>query len=360
MPYARIVKQSEISNSYRVNKIKGTFDYQSNIVKNEFDVSIPIEKKEWQIGLIVGSSGSGKTTIAKELFADCYLFKGFQWSKASLVDDFPESCTAEEITKALNSVGLSCVPDWLKPFSVLSNGQKMRAELARLFFETEKTIIYDEFTSVVDRDVAKVTSSVIERYIRKNNKNFIAISCHRDIIDWLNPDWIYDTDKCEFEWRCLRRRPEIELKIRKGHHSEWRMFSKYHYLIASHNNSAKVFIAEINNMPVGFISLCYAPLTKIKTWRVHRLVVLPDYQGLGIGTTLLNFIGKYVTDQTKSRLLLVTSLAFLAKSLSKNKNWILARQGHYISNDTKCELAKQFKKSQSTSRYTYSLYYRDI
>lgn len=355
MPSARIVKQSEISNSFRVNKIKGTFDYSSDVVRNEFDVNIPIEGKEWNVGLICGCSGSGKTTIASELFKDYFLFKGLEWKEKSLVDDFPKGLDIDQITKALNSVGLSCVPDWLKPFNVLSNGQKMRAELARVFFETEKPIIYDEFTSVVDREVAKVTSSVIEKFIRKNNKKFIAVSCHYDIIDWLNPDWIYDTNSNEFKWRCLRRRPDITLKIRKAHHSEWKLFSRYHYLTADMNKSANCFIAEINNNPVGFICTAFAPFSKRRTRRISRLVVLPDYQGLGIGSRLLNFIGDYNKRNDNSATLLVTSLYFFAKSLSrKGTGWRLTRGSHYKNNS---DTFKEFKKTLSSSRFTWSFFY---
>ena len=355
MPSARIIRSSQISNSFRVNKIKGTFDYSDDVVTNEFNVNIPIDDKAWNIGLICGCSGSGKTTIAKELFSNFYLFNGFEWHGQSFVDDFPKELNVEQITKALNSVGLSCVPDWLKPFNVLSNGQKMRAELARVFFETTKPIVYDEFTSVVDRDVAKVTSTVIEKFIRKNNHKFIAVSCHYDIIDWLNPDWVYDTNKNEFSWRCLRRRPDIELKIRKAHHSEWRLFSRYHYLNSEINTSATCFIAETNGHPVGFICTTFAPFNKQRTRRVSRLVVLPDYQGLGIGTKLLNFIGEYNWNHDKSATLLVTSLYFFAKSLSKQgTGWRLTRGSHYIN---KSEHLKGFNRSASTNRFTWSFFY---
>jgi ATPase subunit of ABC transporter with duplicated ATPase domains len=114
------------------------FDLDVGVVKKEFDVQIPIENGEWNIGLIVGASGSGKTTIAKKLFANFDLFNGFDWSSSSLVDDFSQEFGAKEITEALSSVGFSSPPDWLKPFAVLSNGQKMRAELARVMLESKQ------------------------------------------------------------------------------------------------------------------------------------------------------------------------------------------------------------------------------
>ena len=127
------------------------FDINFDTVKKEFDVDIPIEDKPWNIGLIVGASGSGKTTIAKQVFKDYELFTGFDWSDRAVVDDFKEGLSAKHITESLSKAGFSSPPDWLKPFAVLSNGQKMRAELARLILESEKPVIYDEFTSVVDR-----------------------------------------------------------------------------------------------------------------------------------------------------------------------------------------------------------------
>ena len=106
----------------------------------------------------------------------------------------PDQMSAKQITEALSSVGFSSPPDWLKPFKVLSNGQKMRAELARLIAESNEPVIYDEFTSVVDRQVAQIGSAAIQKFIRRNNKQFIAVSCHYDIEQWLEPDWVYDVN----------------------------------------------------------------------------------------------------------------------------------------------------------------------
>jgi len=59
--------------------------------------------------------------------------------------------------------------------------------------------VIDEFTSVVDRNVAKAASVALVRYIKKNNiKNVVLSTCHRDILEWLEPDWVIDTDLGEY------------------------------------------------------------------------------------------------------------------------------------------------------------------
>ena len=98
-----------------------------------------------------------------------------------------------------NSVGFSSPPSWLKPYSVLSNGEKMRVDLANSLLQNKEIIIFDEFTSVVDRNIAKIGSYAISKAVRKQNKKFIAVSCHDDIIDWLEPDWVFCTNNMQFE-----------------------------------------------------------------------------------------------------------------------------------------------------------------
>ena len=44
---------------------------------------------EWHIGAIVGGSGTGKSTIAKELFGD-HIITGFEYKAKSVVDDIIE------------------------------------------------------------------------------------------------------------------------------------------------------------------------------------------------------------------------------------------------------------------------------
>lgn len=189
-----IIKKSDIEQTFRVAKVMSDFDVKIEHSNEQFNGCIELPEK-WNIGLIVGASGTGKTTIAKEIFNDCFV-NNFEYTHKSVIDDMPKNVSIDEIEKMFYSVGFGSVPSWLKPYNVLSNGEKMRVDLARALLEKDK-ICFDEFTSVVDRNVAQTACIAINKAIKKQNKQFIAISCHYDIIEWLQPDWIFDTNKMQ-------------------------------------------------------------------------------------------------------------------------------------------------------------------
>ena len=192
MPSFNIVRKNRPSYSFRISNVIGQFDIQPENYDEHFvgDITLP---NKWQIGVIFGNSGTGKTTIAKELFSSNYITQ-FTYKADNILDDMPKECSVKDITKIFNSVVFSSPPSWLKPYNVLSNGEKMRVDLARAILEQNKMIVFDEFTSVVDRNVAKIGSTAVQKAIRKSTKQFIAVTCHEDIIEWLEPDWVFNTN----------------------------------------------------------------------------------------------------------------------------------------------------------------------
>ena len=198
MPSFDIVKEVKPATTFRTANIISNFDLDVEHIHEHFAGNIDIEGKAWNVGLIVGGSGTGKSTIARECFPDAYASSGYQYSAAAVVDDMPKGKSIKEIEMAFTSVGFASPPSWLKPYSVLSNGEKMRVDLARNILDDKDVIVFDEFTSVVNREVAKTSSYAISKAVRKQGKKFIAVACHRDIIEWLEPDWIYDTDEKRF------------------------------------------------------------------------------------------------------------------------------------------------------------------
>ena len=191
-----ITRENIPNQTFRVASVIGKFDLQENRFIENFkgEINLP---KDWKVGLIVGNSGTGKTTIAKEMFNDFYI-TNYNWNNKSLIDDFPENLSVDEIVRTFNSVGFSTPMSWLKPYHVLSNGEKMRVDLARAILSDNELIVFDEFTSVVDRNIAKIGSLAIQKSIRKGDKKFIAVGCHFDIEEWLQPDWIFNTNTMSF------------------------------------------------------------------------------------------------------------------------------------------------------------------
>lgn len=292
MPGISILRESKIIRTPRVMQLEGVFDVapsQKSVEQWTVNLELP---QEWNVGLIVGPSGCGKTTIAHELFGE-YLVKDWKWSKdKSIVDDFSKSMSIKDITGLLSSVGFSSPPSWLRPFHVLSNGEQFRVNMARTLAENKDIAVVDEFTSVVDRTVAKIGSAAMQKTVRKRNQKFIAVSCHYDIAEWLEPDWMYQPATDEFTDGRLLRRPEIQLEIKRVHSSAWQLFRKHHYLNTSLNTSAVCFCAFWDGIPVAFTAVLHFPHPIRKnTKREHRTVCLPDYQGVGIGNAMSSYIG---------------------------------------------------------------------
>jgi ABC-type lipoprotein export system ATPase subunit len=201
------VKSWSKPESFRAQSVVGSFTLNDVKLQKHFKGSLPIEEDDWQIGVIVGRSGSGKSSIAKKLFLDDYI-TGFDYTQQCVLDDFPQGIETSEVTRLLCSVGFASPPDWLKSYSCLSQGEKMRVDIARALCLPKKLIVFDEFTSVVDREVAKIASYAISKAIRRQkDKKFIAVTCHYDVVDWLDPDWVFCTDTMEFDRKKGSGRP---------------------------------------------------------------------------------------------------------------------------------------------------------
>lgn len=208
MPSFDIVKKLDVKETYRVARVLSDFDMDKSKGNVHFKGEIEIPEN-WNVGLIYGASGTGKTTLVKELFPDAVVDE-FSWGEGSFLDDFQKDIPFEEISKTLYAVGMGSVPSWVRPFHVLSNGEKMRVTLARGLLERD-FFIFDEFTSVVDRQVAKVCSLAVSRYCKKHKKKFLAVSCHKDVIEWLEPDFTFCTDDYKQNFPLARTQKQTSL-----------------------------------------------------------------------------------------------------------------------------------------------------
>ena len=252
---------------------------------------MPDVPKDFSIGLIVGASGSGKSTLLKE-FGEV---KELKWDHTKAI--ISHFSTPDDAIERLQAVGLNSTPSWLRPFHVLSGGEKFRAELARTL---DNNCVIDEYTSVVNRHVAMSCSVALRRYVDRNKlKNIVIASCHDDIIPWLQPDWVFSTDDGSLTTRRLDR-PSISIGIYNCERHLWKTFAQHHYFNHDINPASRCYLAvwEPENIVIGFCATLPLPSGSLRNaWREHRTVILPDFQGLGLGPRFSNAIGDIMMDR---------------------------------------------------------------
>ena len=143
MPAVDFVVSSPVNRSVRARQVASMFDVpfpERSEVRWTGDV--PIEARPWSVGLIVGPSGAGKSSIMRQMFGD---MPDLKWSAASVVDDF--TAPLQEVTDACSAVGFNTIPAWLRPYHVLSNGERFRVDLARRLVEIPGVIVVDGATA---------------------------------------------------------------------------------------------------------------------------------------------------------------------------------------------------------------------
>ncbi len=329
-----ITLTSPIRETPRVQQVRGLFDLlPAADSRSTWTADLPVEQRPWNVGLLTGPSGCGKSTIARKLWPAQY--KAFDLSahgwaaEASILDGFPEGMSVKLITELLSSVGFSAPPAWLRPYAHLSTGQQFRVDIAHalahaLAQSPHPLVVLDEFTSVVDRTVARIGSAAIARTVRNHKLQFVAVTCHEDVIDWLQPDWVYEPAEGRFTWRLLQRRPAIRLHLVRCQASAWPLFAPHHYLSHTLNPSAICFLASWQGRPVAFSSWLPFFGGGKPARREHRTVVLPDYQGVGIGMAVSSTIASMWTVLGYRALSTTTHPAFIA-SRQRSPHWRMHR-----------------------------------
>ena len=329
MPSVDVVVSCPVYDSFRVQQVAGMFDVPlAEKATEKFAVELPSLEEPWDVGLIVGPSGSGKSTIAGQFYRS-ELYRGAEWPADNAVVDCFGELPVRQVVELFTAVGFSSPPSWVKPYQVLSCGEKFRCDLARALGRAQSAVgsgqwavkathdqtgsicranglepsreegalllptadrplptplvVFDEFTSVVDRNVARACSAAIAKGIRRGNIpcRFVAVTCHYDVAEWLEADWVLDMATGVLQRRRLRR-PSIQLEIHRCGLAPWKMFARHHYLSGGLAVGARCYLATWDGNPVTFCATLPV-ITKKNHRRFTRIVTLPDYQGMGIG-----------------------------------------------------------------------------
>ena len=285
------------SRSYRCARVRSMFNSPSGATF-ELDAELPLEQlASWRLGLIVGPSGSGKSSLGRLVFGRArhrfYEPGGQRWPRdVAIVDAIAPDGAFDDVTAALAAVGLGTVPSWLRPYHVLSTGERFRADLARIVSEAPPRIVIDEFTSVVDRQIAKVGALAFAKAWRRTGGQAVLLSCHYDIVEWVQPDWVYDTATGEFRGReGLQPRPPINLEITRTGWEHWPLFEPHHYLKLPRMPASCCYLGTVDGQPVAHVAVSSRPSGRGRLEaRACRLVIMPEWQGAGVGMRFLNHV----------------------------------------------------------------------
>jgi GNAT superfamily N-acetyltransferase len=334
-------------------QVEGMFDMSATAkAERSWSLELPLDEQPWSIGAFIGPSGSGKSTLMVEAFGAP---RQLEWrSDRAVVDEFDPELSVFDVTGALSSVGFSSPPAWLRPFETLSNGERFRAEMARVLLETgqDEIAVVDEFTSVVDRTVAQIASHAVAKYVRKAGQQLVVASCHFDIVDWLQPDWIYDTGAGAFTWRSLQRRPAVQLDVYRSTTAAWQWFRHHHYLSSTLAPGAQCFVALVEGLPAGFIGVLPMP-GRVGMRRASRAVVMPDFQGIGLGNWMIGYIGSLYRAQGYRYTATMSHPAFI-RSLARSHDWRMIRAPGQVAAPGRTSKLGRGKYATSRNRFTAS------
>jgi ABC-type glutathione transport system ATPase component len=178
-----ITKRVPVFQGYRAARVRSLFNVTA-AAGATFNATceLPLDEDTWQVGLVVGPSGSGKSSIGAAAWGGRGIHRGFTWGRSRpIIEEIAPECDFNHVAGALSAVGLGSAPAWLRPYHVLSTGEKFRAELARLLLANTRRLIIDEFTSVVDRQIARIGAAAFTKAWRRTpGRRVILLSCHRE------------------------------------------------------------------------------------------------------------------------------------------------------------------------------------
>lgn len=366
--------ESAVATSYRCTRAADALDI--DVAKKSVHELIIADVNlddDYRLGVIVGASGSGKTTLARSLWGEKCFDSRLDLARP-VIDQFPDAWSYDGCAQALGGMGLTSVPCWIRPAYTLSNGQRARAEAALqlAFVDDSGVIVLDEWTSVVDRTVAKVMSHCLAKYARRAQKKIVVCTCHYDVLDWLDADWILDCNRAQFIDRRLlqcaqrARTDTLTFDIRRVERRTWRDFAKYHYLSANlpgghietfglfHGANQIGFQCFANYVPHRRAKIASARGVRTRAreqMHSNRTVVHPDYAGFGLGIKLIDLTSAMMARDYDVRALF--SSAPVYRAMLRDPHW--AFDGEKRTVGTR-QVGSKLMRSEASLRHNVTMY----
>lgn len=295
--YIHINKEYIIEGNTNGALIAESFGIQGGYVNKIADITIP---KKFDVIYVTGESGSGKTTILKEImkhqnYCDYHISDEIKNKPIFLAGGVENQ---QETIGYLTSVGLSDATMWLNNYYMLSDSQQARFEIA-IKMMNQDIICVDEFLSTLDRKTALPVAYSIQKAIRRSNKKLIVTTAHSDLGDYLKPDITIYGKAFPSTWMVYEnvynnQNPILEdLSLKYVSKDDYRdcMLAELHYKGKYTGGTKEYLFAYYKDELIGLLVSTFNMHTNGR--RISRVVVHPSYRGCGVAKSLIQ---KYITD----------------------------------------------------------------
>jgi ABC-type lipoprotein export system ATPase subunit/GNAT superfamily N-acetyltransferase len=282
----------------RTSEVHDQFGIGLSSAQYEVVRKFVLDPKPGEIVFITGPSGSGKSSILRELAArtpgTLDLTEIELDDSKSVVDQF--ACPLGEALAFLARAGLSEAFLFLRRPSELSDGQSYRLRLALALASGAKFIAADEFAAKLDRLTARIIAHQVRAFATSANTGFFLATTHDDIAPDLRPDLLVRKGMgadVRVETRPFENAvPALleDVTIEEGTTADWRAFSAYHYKSRHPGAVDRVFVMKMHGEPVGVAVYAYPQ----RQLRLRNLATCGRYTGSLTASERLRLLNREV------------------------------------------------------------------